>query len=636
MYQARDTKLDRDVALKVLPEAFTSDPDRLARFEREAKVLASLNHPNIGAIHGLEESEGVKALVLELVEGPTLADSIAHGPIPIEEALPIARQIADALDAAHERGIIHRDLKPANIKVRPDGTVKVLDFGLAKAMEPVPDGDPSLSPTLTAAATQMGVIMGTAAYMSPEQARGKPVDKRADIWSFGVVLYEMLTGARAFEGDDVSLTLSAVLQREPEWEALPGAVPFGLNTYLRRCLQKDPRERIRDIGDVRLAFAGAFDVPSPGGEAVSVPPGRAASGWRQSLPWSVAAMLAVAVVGLSWLQLGRDPATPTEPIRFAISAPQGALLGGQTPVVSADGSSVLLTTTEGATTQLHLRRLDEAETVPLPGTGGAGYASFSFDGRWIYFTDTDTRTLNRISVEGGIPQPLTYNGFGGAVSGPDDTVLYTRSYSEGLWQVSTDGGSPTQLTTPDASQAELGHWWPQLLPDQETVLFTAFSTPIERSRIMAYSLRTGQQTEVMAGGYYGRYVTTGHLLFARGQSVLAVPFDVGRLETIGSAVPVLDDVKLTFFDGEAGFTVSEGGTLVFTRRSEVDGHNRLVWRDRAGATTRTVSEIAGLAAARLSPDGRRVALVIDDGGLDVWVQELDQGGRDEGHLRRGE
>ena len=263
VWEATDTKLNRQVALKILPEAFATDPDRLARFQREAQVLASLNHPNIAQIHGLEESEGARALVLELVEGPTLADRIAQGPIPVDEALAIAKQIAEALEAAHEAGVIHRDLKPANIKVREDGTVKVLDFGLAKALDTTPQGDPSQSPTLTAAATQMGVILGTAAYMSPEQAKGKVVDKRADVWAFGAVLYEMLTGQKPFVGDDVSDTLALVLKFEPEWDALPSELPPSLVTYLRRCLHKDPRERIRDIGDVRLALAGAFDMPAP-------------------------------------------------------------------------------------------------------------------------------------------------------------------------------------------------------------------------------------------------------------------------------------------------------------------------------------------------------------------------------------
>ena len=263
VWQATDTQLNRQVALKILPDAFAADPDRLARFTREAQILASLNHPNIAAIYGIEEAEGTRALVLELVEGPTLADRIAKGPIPLDEALPIAKQIAEALEAAHEVGVIHRDLKPANIKVKDDGTVKVLDFGLAKALDPNPDADPSLSPTLTAAATQMGVIMGTAAYMSPEQARGKTVDKRTDVWAFGAVLFEMLTGTKPFPGDDVSQTLARVIDREPDWDALPTRMPAGLQTVLRRCLEKDPKRRIRDIGDVGLALEGAFETPAP-------------------------------------------------------------------------------------------------------------------------------------------------------------------------------------------------------------------------------------------------------------------------------------------------------------------------------------------------------------------------------------
>ena len=304
VWQATDTQLNRQVALKILPDAFAADPDRLARFQREAQILASLNHPNIAAIYGIEEAEGTRALVLELVEGPTLADRIAKGAIPVDEALPVAKQIAEALEAAHEAGVIHRDLKPANIKVREDGTVKVLDFGLAKALDPAPDADPSQSPTLTAAATQMGVIMGTAAYMSPEQARGKTVDKRADIWAFGFVFYEMLTGKRAFEGDDVSLTLSVVLQREPEWEALPGSVPPGLLTYLRRCLQKDPLQRVQAIGDVRLAMEGAFDTrPSEPAESVAT-----GTGGSRTSSVAAGAVLGGVVVGLmAWIILGGEP-----------------------------------------------------------------------------------------------------------------------------------------------------------------------------------------------------------------------------------------------------------------------------------------------------------------------------------------
>ena len=308
VYQATDTKLNRQVALKILPEAFAEDPDRLARFQREAQVLASLNHPNIAQIHGLEESDDTRALVLELVEGPSLADRISQGPIPVDEALPIAKQIAEALEAAHEQGVIHRDLKPANIKVREDGTVKVLDFGLAKALDTTPEGDPSKSPTLTAAATQMGVIMGTAAYISPEQARGKPVDKRADIWSFGCVLYEMLTGQRAFQGEDVSLTLASVMKSDLNVKTLPPATPSSLRTVLRRCLEKDPRERLRDIGDVRLAMKGAFETTASSLPSEHTTPQSA--GWRKALPLALGTMVAGAVVGGS-RRLGCDPCRGT-------------------------------------------------------------------------------------------------------------------------------------------------------------------------------------------------------------------------------------------------------------------------------------------------------------------------------------
>ena len=317
VYRARDTTLDRDVALKVLPEAFTSDPDRLARFEREAKVLASLNHPNIGHIYGLEEAEGTKALVLELIDGPTLADRISKGPIPVDEALPIAKQIAEALEAAHEQGIIHRDLKPANIKVRDDGTVKVLDFGLAKALDTAPEGDPNQSPTLTAAGTQMGVIMGTAAYMSPEQARGKPVDRRADIWAFGVVLYEMLSGRKLFPGDDVSQTLARVIETEPDWDALPATLSSHLDTYLRRCLQKDPRQRVRDIGDVRLAMEGAFEtIVAVSSEPMAAPTLQL---WQRPLPATLTALGLVVVTGLAVWSATRPMDPPAESVRrFAL------------------------------------------------------------------------------------------------------------------------------------------------------------------------------------------------------------------------------------------------------------------------------------------------------------------------------
>ena len=386
VYQATDTKLNRQVALKILPEAFATDPDRLARFQREAQVLASLNHPNIAQIHGIEESEGTRALVLELVEGPTLADRIAKGPIPVDEALPIAKQIAEALEAAHEAGVIHRDLKPANIKVKDDGTVKVLDFGLAKALDTAPASDPDQSPTLTAAATQMGVIMGTAAYMSPEQARGKPVDKRADIWSFGVVLYEMLTGQRAFQGEDVSLTLASVMKSDVNVATLPPDLPANVRTVLRRCLEKDASQRIRDIGDVRLAMAGVFETPvSAAAEPTAA---QQVQVWQR--PVAVVAIVAVAVLitALAVSTMMRPEPITANLVSFAIVPPDTAPLRitsiTRDITISLDGTQVVYAATSvGTGPQLYLRRIDQLEDVPLRGAEGGEGPFISPDGEWV-------------------------------------------------------------------------------------------------------------------------------------------------------------------------------------------------------------------------------------------------------------
>ena len=380
VYQARDTKLDRDVALKVLPDAFTSDPDRLARFEREAKVLASLNHPNIGSIYGLEEADGTKALVLELVEGPTLADRIAEGPIPVDDALPIAKQIAEALEAAHEQGIIHRDLKPANVKVKADGTVKVLDFGLAKAFQPEASGaSASESPTisLTAVATQMGMVIGTAAYMAPEQAKGKVVDKRADVWAFGAVLYEMLTGQKPFVGDDVSDTLALVLKFEPEWDALPTDTPPRVRQLVQTCLVKDPRQRVHDVADVRLAMEGAFETtvsaPAEPGAALTLPV------LQRPVGIVVTVLAALAVGGVAVWGLTRPDVVPATVMRFVIPTPDTAAfdVGGldRDLAITADGTRVIYQARGSGGLQLHVRSLDQLVPAPLRGAEG-GVAPF--------------------------------------------------------------------------------------------------------------------------------------------------------------------------------------------------------------------------------------------------------------------
>ena len=508
--RATDTQLGRDVALKILPDAFASDPDRLSRFQREAQILASLNHPNIAQIHGIEEdeTEGTRALVLELVDGPTLADRVAHGALPIDDALPIARQIAEALEAAHEAGVIHRDLKPANIKVREDGTVKVLDFGLAKALDRTPQSDPSQSPTLTAAATQMGVIMGTAAYMSPEQARGKPVDRRADIWAFGCVVFEMLTGHRAFQGGDVSLTLADVLRTDPDWKEFPAGLSPGLETYLRRCLEKDPRQRVRDMGDVRLALEGAFAASSPTADSMlATAPGLGRPTWRRALPFVATGIAGAIVAGLVITSMTRDGPRPA--LRFVED------LGGRLDQVSGpmlslspDGAN-LAYAVDGSV--IYVRAFDQRAAIAIEGTEGATNIFWSPDGEWVGFQNENT--LYKVSLAGGSPQILAdFNQVpAGASWGADDVVYGSNT---GLRRVSADGGVSEQVTTTAPDQGELGHFYPQILPGGDAVLFTVFSGLDEPNRVAAYSFGTDAYDALLEGSS-GRYVPTGHLVFAR-------------------------------------------------------------------------------------------------------------------------
>ena len=487
--------------------------------------------------------------MLELVEGPTLADRIAQGPIPVDEALPIAKQIAEALEAAHEAGVIHRDLKPANIKVKDDGTVKVLDFGLAKALDTTPQGDPSLSPTLTAAATQMGVIMGTAAYMSPEQARGKVVDRRADIWSFGAVLFEMLTGRRAFAGEDVSLTLSAVLQREPEWDTLPPNVPPGLNSYLRRCLHKDPTQRVQAAGDVRLAMEGAFERTAG---APSEPMAVQAAA-RSNLPWIAATVLmAVITGGAGWSLMARTPNEALTLSRFTIEMPpEGQVVTGsgwRVVTISPDGSRVAYASAPGGapTRQIYVRPVDELEATVLRGTEGDGRAPFfSPDGESIGFIgESNGRTLKRVSALGGAP--VTIASFDSQPRGMewarDDTILFGLNSPRGLLRIPAVGGEVEELTTVDENSGQR-HGWPTLLPDGDTVLF-AISDSSEEPRLARLSLSTREVTRLPINGSDPMYAPTGHIVYVVSNGTMrAVGFDLDRLElTSTNPVPVLENV----------------------------------------------------------------------------------------------
>ncbi len=580
VYRARDTKLGRDVALKVLPDAFTLDRERIARFKREAQVLASLNHPNIAAIYGVEDSTNVHALVLELVEGQTLADRIAHGPVPLDEAIAIAGQIADALEAAHEQGVIHRDLKPANIALRPDGTVKVLDFGLAKALEAAPgSSDPSLSPTITTPAmTQMGVILGTAAYMSPEQARGRSVDHRADIWAFGVVLFEMLTGQRLHPGETVSDTLASVLKTEPSWNALPPATPSSLRRVLRSCLEKDPRRRLQAIGDRRLLVD---DPVQP--TAMSGSPGVIIAAV------AVAAVLAVALLTLSVVHF-REPvavATSLPVARVAIALPSESEVAREIPALalSPDGTKLTYVATQGtAAPQLFLRALDGTAAKAIAGTEGAYSPFFSPDGQWIGFFAQGK--LKKVPPAGGAAQVLcdAPSGVGGNWA-VDDTIYFVPFNTAGVWRVAASGGTPEEVTKLDRSKGEVGHRWPQALPGGKGLIFTVWVGPgWDEKSLQLHVLATGERRVLSQGASSGRYVASGHLVYNRdgAQNLMALPFDLARLQvTGGPAVALAEQVWEGGAEG-AQFAVSDAGTMAYVPSHPRRYERRLVWVDRQG------------------------------------------------------
>ena len=639
VYQARDTTLDRDVALKVLPEALTADPDRLARFEREAKVLASLNHPNIGSIYGLEEQDGIRALVLELVEGPTLADRIAHGAMPIEDALPIARQIAEALEAAHEAGVIHRDLKPANIKVRDDGTVKVLDFGLAKALDPNPQGDPSQSPTLTAAATQMGVILGTAAYMSPEQAAGQPSDKRSDAWSYGVVLYEMLTGQRLFTGETVSHVLAKVLDRELDLSALTTSTPLPIRRLLRRCLERKPKRRLSDLGEALSHLEDALAPVEEAPSAVpSVPPVVQPAGWRQSLPLALGiSAVAVVITGLAVWAMMRPDVVPPDLMRFTIVPTDTAPLDLPGTLhdltISPDGTQVVYQSGGAGRRQLNLRPINQLVGAPIASVEDGFGPFFSPDNAWIGFTASGGGLiLRKVSIFGGAPLTLTEapSLIRGASWGTDDQIIF-GTVDGGLLRVSGGGGEPETLTILDTEQGESSHTWPVIIRGRQAVLFViSTGVVLTTGQLAVLDLNSGEITRLGLAGVNPHYVSTGHLVYAAEDgSVRAVPFDATSLAVTGNPVPLVEGVVVKA-SGAANFGISENERLVYVPDAGDAGvlTSRLVVTGRDGAGT-PLAEIAGTGwYPRYSPDGTRVAFAArHTEGADVWVLDIERGTR---------
>jgi eukaryotic-like serine/threonine-protein kinase len=617
VYRATDTTLGRQVAIKILPDAFASDPERLARFAREAKTLASLNHPHVAAIYGFEKSEGVHALVMELVEGEDLSQRLAGGAIPLAEALAVAKQIAGALEAAHEHGIIHRDLKPANIMIRRDGLVKVLDFGLAKLAH-APGTEDTVLPTMSATMTEAGAILGTAPYMAPEQTRGQVVDRRADIWAFGAVVYEMLSGKRAFGGLTTPDVLAAIMTSEPELEALPHDTPPTIRSLIRRCLRKDLSSRLQHIGDARIELQEALAQPEP---VASPAPQSRAGRWLRALPWILAA-LAIAMSFALKLWRPRLEAT-TEPTvtRLELSLPAGVDLDasvGQNVAISPDGTQVAVVGVLGGMRQLYVRRFDQFEGTALRGTEEATSCFFSPDGRRVAFASA-AGTLKTIGLQDGRVSTLAteVNYAAGGSWGLDDRITFSREGT--LWQIPASGGTPRQLTTPDGTKPQRSQAWPTVIDAGQSLLF-ASTTADGRgaTQIEALSLATGRRRIVIESGTFPLYAPSGHLIFFRDGVLLAAPFDVATLEVTGSPVRVLENLAVTA--GVPQAALSSTGSLVFA--PDAGAARRLVWVSRQGAEQIIENALRGYRHPRLSPDGRRI--VVEAGG-DLWSEDLARG-----------
>ena len=633
VYRAVDTKLRREVAIKVLPPAFANDASRLARFEREAHLLAALNHPHIAAIYGLEHSNGIHFLVLELVEGPTLGERLKAGPLAVPEALRIASQIAEAFEAAHEKGVIHRDLKPANVKLTSGGNVKVLDFGLAKAIgEPEPASGASAAPTMTMQETAAGIVLGTAAYMSPEQAEGKPTDKRSDVWSFGVVLYEMLSGKQCFEGKTLSHVLVHVLEQEPEWEKLPESVPASVSDLLKRCLQKDPSRRLRDIGDVRLLLQASAEQAASVPRVHSVAETKTPRGQQPRLWQAIAAALFLIAAGLAVLYFRPKPSPPADITRFEIAEPANFNFTGSL-AVSPDGRKLAFIGSSGGRQQLFVRSLDAVQLSALAGTEGAGGTPFwSPDSRYIVFSQGTK--LDKIEATGGPVQTLC--AVAGAVLGgfwtADGKVVYGVNGLVPLMEVSSSGGSPTPVTKTASGEAR--HGFPVLLPDGKHFVYQRATSPTAGG-IYLGSLDAKPEdqaskrllNDASAVSFIATGADRGYLLFVRMGTLMAQPFDTKRLELAGEAIPIAE--QLGALSAQGNFSTSATGVLVY--RTGGGAEQQLTWFDRQGKSSGAAGEpflSPGASAPAISPDGKRVAFARTDaqsGNSDIWLLDFARG-----------
>ena len=628
VYRARDMTLKREVAIKVLPEELAADPDRLARLEREAHLLAALNHPNIATIHSLEHSGGTRFLVLELVKGESLEQRLAKGPLPTKTALDLCKQIAEALEAAHGEGIIHRDLKPANVLVTPDGRAKVLDFGLAKSfVAEASDGDVTHSPTLTVAGTQTGVIIGTAPYMSPEQVRGKAVDERADIWAFGCLLYEVLTGRRAFDRETVADTLAAIIEVEPNWGALPAATPPLVGALVKRCLRKDPDRRVHDIADARIEIEEALSEPAgrhPGiAEAVVAP--RVVSWVTVGLVFVVTAV----TVGLAvWGATRTAPPAPGALVRFRVELPSGVQFpgDGNELVLSPDGNSVVFLVGDSGSSRLFLQRLDQLEAVPIPGTEGAKRPFFSPDSEWVAFNADGN--LKRVALAGGEPfnvcEDCAYPGSSGAWHG--ETIVFMMNYA--LWEIPATGGvSPVLVAEPNTERGETRYNRPDFLPNGKAVVFELRrnGTATTDADIALLDLETKDVIILAEEGTDPQYLSSGHVLYARESTLFSLRLDADQLQPVGQPTPVEQQV-LRYSGGSSQFSVSSNGVFAHIPTSVDSDENRaLIWVDTNGDEEYVGAGYGAYQWLSISPDGVKIAATRYgvEPSRDVWIWDTE-------------
>ncbi len=662
VWKAEDTKLGRDVALKVLPAEVANDPERLARFRREARALAALHHPNIASIFDFEETGGGAYLVMEFVEGEDLSERLRRGPLPLDEALELGRQLAAGLEEAHRQGVVHRDLKPANVICTAGGKVKILDFGLARVLSGQSAGvaDMSKSPTITADMTRKGVILGTAAYMSPEQARGKAVDQRADIWAFGCVLYETLTGRRPFSGETVTDVLAGVLEREPDWGRLPAGTPPLMRSLLKRCLTKNPDGRLRDAGDARIEIEEAGrDAGDWAPATSSAAPGDARGPARRARGvFGALAGLAVGALATILMMKTWEPPVPTvsrTPGRFVIplheDAPNIPIPDTSSVAVSPDGTLIVYVVSlqgdqggwggqahqgvrsaagdvTGRQTHLFVRRVDQLESARIEGPEEASAPFFSPDGKWIGYIDYRDGGLKKVLLQGGVPVTVceASMNFRGATWG-DDGKIYFASATEGIQAVSEDGGIPVSLTAPDREKGEKTHRFPHVLPGSKAVLFTLGSSEIasyDDAGVGLLSLETGEHRVLFQGGSNPRYAPSGHIIYARGGALKAVPFDLDSLEVTGAPFEVLDGVVTSDGYGTAHYGFSDTGTLVYVPGGPEQYQYGLYVLDRGGGVERLPLPSRAYGDARFSPDGTQLAISILGANASVWLYEIER------------